>query len=110
MPSDYLDALDYVHQIRKAQRLKKGGKDVRLWTWGRTQASKHIYAVMTAAGIAGAHARPYGLRHAFGVRVARKIRNPRLVQKMMGHASLETTAIYMDLVGAEAREEMSLTW
>jgi len=110
VPPDFLDALDYVHQIKKVQRLKRGGKDKPLWAWGRTQASKHIYAVMAAAGISGAQARPHGLRHAFGVRVAKKTRNPRLVQKMMGHASIETTAIYMDLVGAEARDEMALTW
>lgn len=65
---------------------------------------------MGAAGISGAHASPKGLRHGFGVRVAKQTRNPRLVQKMLGHANLETTAIYMDLVGLEAREEMALTW
>jgi len=27
-----------------------------------------------------------------------------------GHANLETTAIYMDVVGLKAREEMALTW
>ena len=47
---------------------------------------------------------------ALGVRVAKQTRNPRLVQKMLGHANLETTAIYMDIVGLEAREEMALTW
>ena len=53
---------------------------------------------------------PRGYVNAFGVRLAMKTRNPRLVQRMMGHASLETTAIYMDVVGQEARDEMALTW
>jgi integrase len=110
VPDELLSALDNVHGVRRAQKRKQRGEGVRLWSWGRTQASKHIYAVMDAAGISGAHASPKGLRHGFGVRVAKQTRNPRLVQKMLGHANLETTAIYMDLVGLEAREEMALTW
>ena len=49
-------------------------------------------------------------RHGFGVRVAKETRNPRLVQKMLGPANLETTAIYKGVVGLEVREEMALTW
>jgi len=63
---------------------------------------------MAAAGICGTHASPKGLRHGFGVRLAMKTRNPHLVQRMLGHASLATTAIYMDVVGQEARDEMAL--
>lgn len=33
--------------------------------------------------------------------MAMQTRNPRLVQKLLGHTNLETTAIYMDLVGDE---------
>ena len=110
VPDNYLDALDLVHRVRKAQKTKKGGGDQRLWSWGRTQASKHVYSVLEAADISGAHASPKGLRHGFGVRVAMATRNPRLVQRMLGHANLETSAIYMDVLGAEARDEMALTW
>ena len=53
---------------------------------------------------------PRGLRHGFGVRVAMKTRNLCLVQQMLGHTSLDTTAIYLDVVGQEARDEMVLTW
>jgi len=35
---------------------------------------------------------------------------PRLIQKLLGHTQLETTAIYMDLVGEEAREEVLAAW
>lgn len=110
VPDSYLDALDLVHHVRKSQRAKGKGVGVPLWRWGRTQATKHIWHVMELAGIDGPQASPKGLRHAFGVRTAKHTRNPRLVQKMMGHSDMNTTAIYMDLVGAEAREEMALTW
>jgi len=29
---------------------------------------------------------------------------------MLDHASLETTAVYVDVVGREARDELALTW
>jgi site-specific recombinase XerD len=40
--------------------------------------------------------------------MAMQTRNPRLVQKLLGHSNLETTAIYMELVGDEARAEVIL--
>ncbi len=99
-----------VHHVQKYQKLKGGGKDCRVWGLARTMAWKHINRVMRAANIYGMHATPKGLRHGFGVRMAQKTRNPRLIQKLLGHSSLETTAIYMDLVGEEEREEVINAW
>ena len=110
VPDGHLDTLELFHGLRQAQKAKGSGQEVYLWSWGRTQATKHVWAVMAAAEIAGPQASPKGLRHAFGVRLATKTRNPRLVQRMLGHASLETTTIYMDVVGREERDEMALTW
>ena len=109
LPDHHLDALELVHRIRKQQKTKSGGKS-KLWSWCRTQATKHIWAVMQLAGIEGDHASPKGLRHGFGVRLAQKTRNPRLVQKLLGHKSLGTTAIYMDLVDEEERAEVVGAW
>ncbi len=71
---------------------------------------EHICTVMQQAGITGAHANPKGLRHGFGVKASADTRNPRLVQKWLGHRDLETTAIYMDAVGNEERELASRMW
>jgi len=109
-PLNLLDALELVHGIRKAKKSKSKSKTTPLWTWGRTQATKHIWAIMVEADIAGDHATPKGLRHGFGVRMATQTRNPRLVQKLLRHTNLETTAIYMDLVGEEARAEALAAW
>ncbi|MCB1754339.1 MAG: site-specific integrase [Gammaproteobacteria bacterium] len=109
VPDDYLDAMKLVHSIAKRQKLKTG-KDALLWDFKRAMAWKHIKAVMQAAGIEGAQATAKGLRHGFGVRMAQKTRNPRLVQKLLGHSSLETTVIYMDLVGEEERAEVLGAW
>ena len=65
---------------------------------------------MTNGVCPGFYASPKGLRHGFGVRLAQKTRNPRLVQKLLGHKSPETTAIYMDLVGEEERAEVVEAW
>ncbi len=108
VPASTIDTLELVHGIRKAKRGRKS--NVELWGWGRTQGFKHIKAVMEEADIAGAHASPKGLRHGFGVRAIQKTRNPRLVQKWLGHRSLETTTIYMDIIGQEERAEAQAMW
>ena len=51
-PDTLLDAIELVHSVRKARRSKKL-KSVSLWFWGRTQATKHVWAVMEAAEIWG---------------------------------------------------------
>ncbi len=109
VPDEYLDALKMVHTIQKRQRLKTG-KTALLWPISRTMAWKHIKAVMALAGIEGDHATPKGLRHGFGVRMAQKTGEPRLIEKLLGHEYLETTAIYMDLVGEEERQEVLNAW
>lgn len=109
VPQATLDMLELVHGIRKVQKRKKPMTRL-LWKWGRTQAYKHVKAVMHEAGISGPHASPKGLRHGFGVRAIQSTRNPRLVQKWLGHSSLETTAIYIDVIGQEEREEAERMW
>ena len=65
---------------------------------------------MAAAGIQGPHATPKGLRHGFGVKAAAETRQPRAVQKWLGHRDLNTTAIYMDVQGDEERELAARMW
>jgi integrase/recombinase XerD len=108
VPDSTLDALELVHAIRKGRRSKR--KNDPIWSWGRTQAWKHVKAVMDQAGIEGAQASPKGLRHGFGVRATQVTRNPRLVQKWLGHTSLETTTIYMDVIDQEERSAALEMW
>ena len=108
IPASTIDLLELVHGLRKAKRSKR--REQRLWKWGRTQAFNHVKTVMAAAEIEGVHASPKGLRHGMAVRAIQATRNPRLVQKWLGHRSLETTAIYMDVVGDEEREAMQAMW
>ena len=83
----------------------------KLWPWSRNRAWQLIKAVMRDAGIAaGPHATPRGLRHGFGVHAIRSNIPLTLVQRWLGHASLATTSIYVDVVGPEEREIASRMW
>ncbi|MCY4515269.1 MAG: site-specific integrase [Candidatus Tectomicrobia bacterium] len=95
---------------RQRRRIAQGHRAPRLWCWGRTQAYQHVKAAMRTASIEGPHATPKGLRHGFGVRAAAATRQPRLVQKWLGHRSLDTTAIYMDAQDEEERELAARMW
>ncbi len=87
VPASTIDTLELVHGLRKVQRGRRASGE--LWKWGRTQGFKHIKSTMATACIEGPHASPKGLRHGFGVRAIQKTRNPRLVQKWLGHRSLD---------------------
>lgn len=83
----------------------------RLWPLCRSRAWQLIKTVMDEAGIGhGPHATPKGLRHAFGVHAIRCGVPLHLVQRWLGHASLATTAIYTQALGAEEREIAARMW
>ena len=65
---------------------------------------------MAGAGVTGGMACPKGLRHGVAVAcLAEKIPLP-TVQKWLGHARLETTAIYLDVQGQEERALAQRLW
>ena len=66
---------------------------------------------MRAAGIAGLPATPKGLRHGFGVNAFQANAPPHLVQqRWLGYASLRTTRVYGDVIGAEERAFAARMW
>ena len=98
-----------IDQLRLFHDLSDPGK--RLWSWSRSRAWQLVKAVMTEAEIMpGLHATPKGLRHGFGVHAIRSGIPLNLVQRWMGHASMATTAIYLQVVGAEEREIAERMW
>jgi len=82
----------------------------RLWPWCRTTAWHLIKNVMKEAGIADALCKPKALRHAFGVDAGQNHIPLNLVQRWLGHARIETTAIYADAVGEEERNLARRMW
>ena len=60
--------------------------------------------VIAPASIQGPHTTPIVISCGFGVRVATRTRQPRLVQKWFGHRSLDKIATNMDAHDEEERE------
>ena len=80
----------------------------RLWPFTGPTASRHIAALMRAAGIERPQACAKGLRHAHGVAAGVPLPT---VAAVLGHAHLTTTtALYTTAIGAEARELVARMW
>jgi integrase/recombinase XerD len=108
-PRALLRQLDSVHRI-SAALADPARRNARLWPWGRTTAWSHVKRVMTRAGIADAFAKPKALRHAFAVEAGQNGVQLNIVQRWMGHARIETTAIYASAIGKEERALARRTW
>lgn len=85
--------------------------DIRFCSLSRNRAWQLVKAVMNAAEIReGPHHTPKGLRHGFAIHALRSGVPPNLVQRWLGHASIETTMIYLEAVGDEERAFASRMW
>ena len=82
----------------------------RIWSWGRTTAWKIIKSVMREAEIAECLCKPKALRHAFAVEAGQKSVPLNIVQRWLGHARIETTAIYAGAIGDEERNLARKAW
>jgi len=109
VPPELLKQLDAVHGVWSGQS-DPSLRDLPLWDWGRTTAWKHVKFVMLAAKISEARAMPRAARHAFGVNAVQSAVALNIVQRWMGHARIETTAIYADVTGKEERVLARRTW
>jgi integrase len=104
LPSEVLELLRQVHDL-------DGAGLARLWQWSRSGAWYIIKRVMHEAGIEpGPHATPKGLRHGFGLYAVRCGVPITFVQRWLGHASLKTTAIYLQAMGREERAIAARMW
>lgn len=103
LPTHLLQMLASLSVDRPAQ--------LRIWPWSRGWAWLLVKQVMTAAAVPGGpQATPKGLRHGFGIHAIRSGVPLNLVQRWLGHASLSTTAIYANALGAEERELAARMW
>lgn len=85
-------------------------EDGRVFGFSRQTGWRKVKAAMREAGVEGAFASPKGLRHRFGV-VAASERVPMgLLQQWLGHAKLETTVIYQQVMGEEERLIAKRMW
>ncbi len=110
IPKRFAKVLDQVHRVSIQQKQKGKSLLHRLWTFGRQTGWRLIKLVMERAKIFGIRANARGLRHSFGIHaILSRVPETRL-QSWMGHASLKTTAIYVQAAGAEDRAFAKLMW
>lgn len=110
MPPEFIDMLDLVHGIRKLQK-KQDDKNTKLWTFSRTTAWRIIKRVMDRARINAEGAdMPKALRHSFGVNACVKGIPLNKTQQWLGHASMQTTAIYANATGEEEKQIAGRMW
>ncbi len=97
--------------LRDLVRLSRDKKaDEALWSWCRQTAWRRVRWAMAEAGISGSQATARGLRHGFGIANAEQNVPMSLTQRWMGHARLETTAIYQQAVGEEEMTFAKRVW
>jgi integrase/recombinase XerD len=105
VPVELLDMISDAHGIENMN------PDARLWTLSRSRAWQLVKEAMKAAHIApGIHATPKGLRHGFGIYAISSGVPINLVQRWLGHASMATTALYLQAIGQEERQIAARMW
>lgn len=105
VPRDLLQRLIAAHNLRGVD------PQMRLWSWSRTTAWKCVKEIMREARVPLFCAMPKALRHAYGVAGVTEALVPlNMMQKWLGHARIETTAIYANAVGPEERAIASRMW
>ena len=110
VPPEFLERLRLVHDLEIFQRSADRGRATRLWPWSRATAWRRVSEVMDAAGIAGPHATPKGLRHGFGIKAVTSEVPLNMAQKWLGHARISTTAIYANATGPEEKLIAGRMW
>lgn len=92
------------------QTLSKECHNRNVWKFSKKTGYRAVKKIMALSNIVGEHACPKGLRHGFGIAHGQSKTNPRLIQRWMGHTTLNTTMIYLDAQGREARDAAKAVW
>lgn len=106
LPDSLLDELKYY--IKQLDAENPENED-SIWRFSTRSASRYIKSVMIEAKINGTKSSALGLRHGFAVHAVTKIPLTQ-VQKWLGHAHLQTTAIYVEVCGVEERKLAEKLW
>lgn len=109
VPEDLIMRLNAVHGLdRSRQDAELQGH--RIWNWSRTTAWNRVRTIMLAAGIVRGPAMPKALRHSFGVGGTQAGVPLNIIQRWLGHADIQTTAIYANVMGDEERNLANRMW
>lgn len=109
VPRGLIDRLEAEHSFRLKQNDPRA-RNACLWNWSRTTAWKRVKYVAAMARLNCTLVKPKALRHAFGIAAVQDRIALTLVKKWLGHAKIETTAIYAEPIGDEERALARLMW
>ena len=102
IPDNLLELLEEI--------LKDRNPTDKVWKYSRPTAYRLIKRTTEQAKLTGSKACPKGLRHSFAIACISREIPLTTIQKWMGHARLETTAIYLNAVGEEERQLAKRLW
>jgi integrase/recombinase XerD len=82
----------------------------RLFGMHRSTAWRQLSAIMERTNVFGPMATCRGFRHGYGIQAISSGVPAPLLQRLLGHADIATTLIYVDAVGADERKLVSRMW
>ena len=107
LPEVYFDTLQAVFNLRKMQATKVG-QTTRIWDFSRQRVSQVAAQLFNSAGLEDFS--PKACRHGFAISALGRGIPLTLVSEMMGHSSLEVTAIYARAMNSEKRAMVARMW
>jgi len=121
VPSYFLDSLDLVFELRARKRRKEESLKFPLWasendplkSMSRVTAWRAVKKVLGSVKpepITGPQASPKGFRHGFSVAMVIGGMDVHTLQRLLGHESASTTAIYLQILGQEALDQQLTYW
>ena len=87
--------------LKNAQNKDKSSST--LWDYSLRTASRNVKIILEEAGITGIRSSSKSLRHGYAVSAIQLV-HMTLLRKWLGHATLETTAIYLNILGSDERK------
>lgn len=118
VPRELLDSLDLLVPLRKMRKKQDPDLSFPLWPsksrpekpFSRLTAWRAVKKAMNIAGIEGPQATAKGLRHGAAIALIMGGMDVYTLQRILGHAKAETTAIYLQARGQEAHEMQMQYW
>jgi site-specific recombinase XerD len=110
MPADLKTQTAQVQQL-KAERGESVDEDAPLFVgqrgpWSPVAVAEAVKAVLRSCGLYRLGMAAHALRHSYAAQPYRREWDLRAVQKQLGHASVQTTQIYADVLDEDIRAQV----
>jgi len=82
------------------------GQDDRIWTWSRAWACAKVATALRRSGVEARRGHAHAIRHGRAFALLGAGVSPAIVQRVLGHASITTTGLYLKATGADIRSAL----